>query len=178
MPNCKQHKVVPDATAASVLPEIQARVLPKSLVGTHYKSLGSIEGRIELVSVHKGSKRFTLYHIRTGKAIKCNLPPEVEADVWSAAEQRRRVGVSGLISYNIIGEPLSVLVKGPLRFFKTEEELPTSEKLAGIAPDITGDLSTEDFVRSLRDGPSRNQIEDDMPDDPEAYYNERAERMP
>jgi len=123
----------------------------QELVGVNYKTLGSIEGVIELISIHKPYRKFNIYHAITGRAIKCSFPQEIEKDVFVAAQERRRVIVSGLISYNIKGEPISVFVKKPVRFLEREEELPTIQDLLGVDKDMTGDLSTEQFIRSLRD---------------------------
>lgn len=129
-------------------PDIEANV--NKVIGTHHKALGSVEGRVELVSVHPRSRRFNLYHRVTHRAIQCNLPSDLEADVFDAAEKRRRVIVTGTISYNFLGEPLRVAVRR-LRFLKQEEELPTNEEILGFAPGITGGLSTEEYMRSTRD---------------------------
>jgi hypothetical protein len=129
----------------------ETRIL-QELVGTHHKAFGSIEGRIELVSIHRSRRRFNLYHAITNKSIRCNLPEQLADVVFQAAQDRSRVIVSGLISYNAKGETISVAVNKPIRCLRLEHELPSPEKMLGIAPDITGDLSTEDYVRSLRDG--------------------------
>ncbi len=122
----------------------------RALVGVHHKSVGSIEGKIELVSLHRPYRRFNIYHARTQKAIRCSLPELLEADVIQAMKDRRRVIVSGTIAYNIKGEPLSVQVERKFRLLGTEEELPTLDETLGIAPDLTGDLSTEQFLQSIR----------------------------
>ena len=124
----------------------------QQIVGVHHKGIGSIEGRIEIVSIRQGGRRFNLYHAISQRAIRCNLPEEIEADVFKAAEKRRRVVASGIISYNVKGEPLSLLVRRPIRFLKYEDELPTVENMLGVSEDITGDFSTEDYIRSIRDG--------------------------
>lgn len=123
----------------------------EALVEVHHKSVGSVEGRVELISVHRGTRRFNVYHAITQKAVRCNLPEEMEDEVVYNLRQRRRVIVSGLISYNVRGEPLSIAVDH-LRVLKEEKELPTIEDILGIAPDITGDLSTEDYIKGLRNG--------------------------
>jgi hypothetical protein len=63
----------------------------------------------------------------------------------------RRVIVSGIVSYNAVGEPVKVEVDR-LRVLKEEKELPTIVEMLGMTPDITGDLSTEEHIRQLRDG--------------------------
>lgn len=131
-------------------PEVEQEL--ERLVGIRYKAYGSIEGKIELVSIKQGARRFSLTHDRTLRSIKCTLPDDIEGSVFNAAENRRRVIVTGLIAYNAKNEAISVEVKGGLRLLGWEKELPTTEDLGGSDPTFTGELSTEDFVRSLRDG--------------------------
>jgi hypothetical protein len=123
----------------------------EKIIGIHYHTLGSIEGRIELISVHKGSSHFNIYHDITQRAIRCSLPKEYEPDIFKAAEGRSRVIATGRISYNMQGEPIRVHIMKPLRFLKEEEALPSIQDILGSAPDITGDLCTEEFIRLMRE---------------------------
>ena len=113
------------------------------------KSIGSVEGRLELVSTHVRTRRFNIYHAITNKAVRCNLPVAMEEQAIS--NLGRRVIVSGIVSYNAVGEPVKVEVDR-LRVLKEEKELPTIVEMLGMTPDITGDLSTEEHIRQLRDG--------------------------
>lgn len=128
----------------------QGKVQP--LVGVHHRVIGSIEGRIELVSLHHPYRRFNIYHSRTGKAVRCTLPEAIEADVIEALRKRRRVIVSGEIAYNVRGEPLTVSISGSIRVLPSESELPSLEQMLGAIPDLTGDLTTEEHLRRLRGG--------------------------
>lgn len=121
----------------------------QALVGVHHKSSGAVEGRLELVSLHRPYRRFNVYHAITQRAIKCNLPEYLEEQVIKSLG--RRVIASGTVSYNIKGEPLSVQVDN-LRTLRKEEDLPSIEDILGMAPDFTDDLSTEDFLETLRNG--------------------------
>ena len=123
----------------------------QSLTGVHHKTIGSVEGRVEMVSLHEGSRRFNVYHAVTNRAITCALPPELEERVIEDLKHRRRVRVSGEISYTARGEALSVDVDR-YRTLPDEAELPPLEATLGIAPDFTGGRSTEGYIRSLRDG--------------------------
>jgi len=123
----------------------------EKIIGVHYHALGSIEGKIELISIHKGARHFNIYHNITQRAIRCSLPKEYEADIFKAAESRKRVIATGQISYNVKGEPIRVHILKSLRFLKDEEALPSIEDILGSAPDITGDMCTEDYIRSLRE---------------------------
>ncbi len=122
------------------------------LIGTSFKAIGSIEGKVELVSLRRRSKRFGITHIRTQRAIRCNLTNDLEEDVIRAMQMRRRVVVTGIISYNEKNEPISIQVGQPIRFLKTEDELPTIQQLAGSNKWITGDMTSEEYFRSISNG--------------------------
>lgn len=121
------------------------------LIGKSYHAFGSIEGRIELVSIQNRGRRFNITQDRTFRAVKCTLPEDVQSTVIHAMDDRRRVVATGLITYNSRDEAIALRLTEPLRFLGTAAELPTSQDLGGSDPSITGELSTEDYVRSLRD---------------------------
>ena len=113
------------------------------------KSPGSVEGTLETVSL-QGSSRFTIYHSRTKKAIRCDIPKG--SDLLDQAKEAlgSRVLVAGLLHTNVCGEPLRILAN-TLRIFPENHELPSITSLGGRYPDMTGDVTTMDFIRSMRD---------------------------
>lgn len=119
------------------------------LKGVQRKTIGAVEGRLELVSIHRPYRRFNVYHSTTDKAVKCSLPEQLERIVIDSLG--KRVSVTGTVSYNALGEPLSVEVS-KVRVLKEREALPSIEDMLGLAPDFTDDLSTEEYIRSLRVG--------------------------
>ena len=121
----------------------------QTLKGVHRTSIGAVEGRLELVSIHRPYRRFNVYHSITDKAVKCTLPAELERMIIDSLG--KRVAVTGNIAYNTLGEPLNVEVS-KIRVLLEREALPSIDDVLGIAPDFTGDLSTEDYLRSLRVG--------------------------
>ena len=119
------------------------------LKGVQRKTIGAVEGRLELVSIHRPYRRFNVYHSITDKAVKCSLPEQLERIVIDSLG--KRVSVTGTVSFNALGEPLSVEVS-KVRVLKEREALPSIEDMLGLAPDFTDDLSTEEYIRSLRVG--------------------------
>ena len=111
-------------------------------------SIGSIEGKLELISVHAGSRKFNIYQDVTGKAVRCDLPRDMERQVIDALGNR--VIVSGIIHRNLEGNPVRVRVER-LRNLRSGEEAPTLDELMGSIPDLTGDQTTEEFIRTMRD---------------------------
>ena len=122
-------------------------VSKRALTGHSYYALGAIEGTIE-----RRSRHFNITKARTLKSVQCNFPSDLEEDVVSAISQRQRVIVRGRISYNAANEPLSIYITKPMRVLRPENQLPSISDLVGSDPLLTGDLDTEDYLRSLRDG--------------------------
>ena len=119
------------------------------LVSKIDESPGSAEGTLETVSIH-GSSRFTIYHSRTKKAIRCDIPKG--SDLLDQAKEAlgSRVLVAGILHTNVCGEPLRILAN-TLRVFPENRELPSIASLGGRYPELTGDVTTSDFIRSIRD---------------------------
>jgi hypothetical protein len=110
---------------------------------------GSVEGRLETISVH-GQKRFVLYHSLTGKAVSCKI--ESDSDLQKALQALgKKVWVAGTVSINVKSEPLSVKVR-EFRVLGSGRRLPTAAELTGSDPHFTGDMGTDEYIRSIRRG--------------------------
>jgi hypothetical protein len=111
---------------------------------------GSIEGMLEQINLHLGANIFHIYPQIGPKKVVCRFPARLYNDAVSAVG--RRVEVSGTLRYRLGARyPHQVCVRH-IETFPPESELPDWDDLLGRAPDATGDLSSEDFVRELRDG--------------------------
>jgi hypothetical protein len=119
-----------------------------AILKTRFKSIGSVVGKLEVISVH-GPPRFNVYDAVTHKAVSCHFEPERLEDI--AAALGRRVVVTGVVHRNAHGEPLKV-EKPELRILSSTDEPPSVRDLIGLVPDLTGDLSAEEYVRKLRNG--------------------------
>ena len=135
------------AKTVAISPKASAHI--DQLIPVKYRSLGSAEGTLETISIHRGT-RFVLYHSRTKKAIRCDIPSSTP-DLLNVAKEAlgRRVRAVGLLEANARGELLRVKADH-LRVLRTEDELPTIASLGGKYPDLTEGLATEDYIRSLR----------------------------
>jgi hypothetical protein len=128
--------------------DAQIATTASQLMGYSYKSYGSVEGTIEMISIHK-PPRFNVYHSIGLQAVRCNLREE---DVERVRDNLgRRVVVSGLVSYNAKDEPKSIVVE-ELEVIPSEDELPTIDQFIGSDPNYTGDMTTEEYIRSIRSG--------------------------
>lgn len=132
--------------ASSVSPTQRVVRSVEALRANKHKSFGSAEGRLETVSVHKGSQ-FTLYDQLSGEGIKCIFEQSRLKDLLPAFG--KRVRVYGEIQYGQLGHPTSIKIEGPLHIFRDRGELPQAGDVSGI--DITNGESSEDFVNHLRD---------------------------
>jgi hypothetical protein len=132
-------------TSAEVSQTAAANV--KRLLVPKSKAIGSVIGRLEVVSLHEGY-RFMVYDDVTKRAVRCTFPPEDLDEIKSALGARVRV--AGIIHRNAKGQPLRV-DQPRLTVLPTEGDLPTTDEYVGVDPDFTGDLSTDEYVRRLRD---------------------------
>jgi hypothetical protein len=133
-----KHEVTPtERTVAHI-----RQVVEKARV---YLDYGTLEGRLEEISVH-GGYRFTIWEELTNYRIECSISPDRLEE--AKALLGHRVGVSGRIRYRN-HRPTTIHVEG-IRRLRGVNELP---QLEGIEPiDITGGLRSEEYVRRMRDG--------------------------
>lgn len=110
---------------------------------------GSIDGSLEAINLHDGKNTFNIYPIVGVSKVQCHFPPALHNDAINGVD--KKVLVTGLLKYRR-GEnfPSSVEVK-TIEIYPSEEELPKFEDLFGLAPNATGKLSSEKFVRKLRE---------------------------
>ena len=116
------------------------------LLPTRYTSVGSIEKRLEMISVHR-KPRFVVYHDPTNKAVSCAFPEQWLEDVKNALG--RRVNVAGVVHWNYKGEPTRIEGED-LRVLDSATALPSIAELAGSMPDLTGELTTDEYIRRIR----------------------------
>ena len=110
--------------------------------------IGSIEGLLEQINIHEGANTFHIYPEVGPRRVSCHFPNALLDDAIFAVG--RKVEVSGVLKYRHAASfPHEVAVTG-IDAFQPDDELPTWDDLRGRAPDATGDLSSEAFVRELR----------------------------
>jgi hypothetical protein len=128
---------------------VRAAVNARRLTRVQHQAIGSIEGRLEVISIHGGHK-FTVYRSLNNKAVACRFDRSKPArDI--APLLGERINVTGLVSYNAFGEPFRIEVED-IRRLRERSELPRIRDLTGSDPAFTGGLSSEDYVRRSRIG--------------------------
>ena len=110
---------------------------------------GFVRGALEYINIHGGQKVFRIYPQVGPNKVTCHFPDELKDMAISAVG--RFVEVHGIMRYKSVSTfPHQIDVK-KLEVLPNEDELPSIFDLRGIAPDLTGSLTSEEFVRSLRD---------------------------
>jgi len=110
---------------------------------------GFLEGMLEQINVHHGANTFHIYPDVGPRKVTCHFPASLFDDAVSAVG--RKVEVFGTLKYRGGAPyPHQIAVTG-VNPFPPDHEIPDWEDLRGRAPDATGALSSEAFVRELRD---------------------------
>jgi len=100
----------------------------ETILGTAVADYGSIEGKLQTISV-RGGFHVIVYDDLTDERVRCvtddtQLPTVVKA-------LGKRVAVSGVIRYRKTGEPISVRVED-IDIFPDDADLPTADDVYGI----------------------------------------------
>jgi hypothetical protein len=116
-----------------------------ALLPKPHEEHGSMEGRLETLSVHGGST-FAIWDAMSGQRIECHFPSTMLPEAQEAFN--RRVLVSGIIRYSSEGRAKSIIVE-KLRPLRGQEELPQIDAIQPI--NITDGTDSAEYVRRLRD---------------------------
>lgn len=108
--------------------------------------IGSVTGRLEAISLH-GSLVFAVYPV-IGQKISCRFGPEMKPRVIAAIDHR--VQVTGTLRYKKRNQFPHEVETRDLRILDNAEKARLSD-LRGMAPEATGDVSSADFIRAMRD---------------------------
>jgi|GEM_PF-2298159 len=121
----------------------------RKLLGTEFHSHGSYRGRLEAVNLHASPPLLYIYPITGPSRIRCRFKRERVPGLGDLLE--KWVDVRGVLKYR--GEdpfPLEIEVE-EIRPLRDETTLPSVDDLLGSAPSATGELSTAEWLRMLRD---------------------------
>lgn len=133
---------LPPVTPTARLAENVEQILKRR----YYYEVTTLDGRLDVIDVH-GPPKFTIFDPLTRLPINCNIGEDLLDQALDSI--RTRVSVQGKAKFNRAGRPISMDVdsirsmKGPADLAK----FPTDKTV-----DLTGGLSSEDYVRRSRDG--------------------------
>lgn len=99
-----------------------------ALIGSDYKSLGTIEGRLRAIT-EAGGVHFVVQDPITHNNVRCYFEEDSVEETMKAF--RRRVAVYGEIRYRKDGEPVSISVQ-EFRVLRESSELPKARDVKGI----------------------------------------------
>lgn len=135
------------APIATIRDDIPQKVAP--ILRSGYSESSSIEGTLEVVNVH-GNPTFTIWEQLSGVPVRCSFPNE---SLWKRRVKdllEKPVLVIGKINYFRNGIPRSVTHLEEIIDVTPDPSLPKAG--FGTIPDLTGDMSTIDYLRSMRGG--------------------------
>jgi hypothetical protein len=118
------------------------------IIGPDERVEGSMSGTLEWLNLHN-TNRFHIYPTIGPKKVDCDFPPPLRDKVIAAIA--RYVLVIGELRYKKLSNfPYAIDVRD-IEVLPPEDELPTLYDLRGIAPDATGNMTSAEFIRSIRD---------------------------
>lgn len=140
---------VPNGDAVTEITAVSASNLRK-LLPEASRSIGSVEGKLEAISVHK-RLAVVVYESLHGKAVTCEIR---NADLLPKIKESldKRVMVTGIISRNSKSEARKVIIERPEDFkvFGEDLKILPFRRLGGSDPDFTNGLTTDDFISNIR----------------------------
>lgn len=115
------------------------------MIKKSYVSDGSVEGTLEMVTLHENAY-FRVYDAIQGWGVPCHFQQEDIDEVRGALG--RRVSITGRLRSDHLGKPESLHVSG-IRVLGAEP-LPTANEIRGIARGMTGGLTSEEYLERVR----------------------------
>ena len=123
----------------------QISVNVDDLVSRSYVAEGSVEGVIEMVTIHDRTY-FRIYDATQGWGVQCHFRQEYFDEVRDALG--KRASITGRLRSDRLGKPEAMQVSS-LRILGLEP-LPTPSEVRGIASGMTGGLKAEEYLRQVR----------------------------
>ena len=125
--------------------------LQKNLANTgkEQSCISSVEGKLEKIDI-RSKNAFTIYRdLPNCPPLQCNFPPELLEQVGRAIG--RYVSVSGECVYAENANFPSRITVHEMKLLPDEKERVKLRDLQGVAPGLTGGLSSVEYVRRQRD---------------------------
>ncbi|MCK4600525.1 hypothetical protein KAU37_12040 [Candidatus Bipolaricaulota bacterium] len=144
-------KIVGNGTTLEVTDRLKARIeriaSPEETQEEIYQ--GFIRGVLEYLNIHNRTRTLKIYPDIGPSTVTCHFPDSLREEVVKG--MGKYVEVRGMIHLAQTEDfPHEVDVQ-EIVVFPPEGELPDFDDLLGIAPDITGDKLSEEFIRDVRD---------------------------
>ena len=138
--------LVIDSDEFELSSRIRSRI--EKLLGPEETFPGFIRGMMEAINLHKGANIFRIYPDLGPLKITCHFPSELQPEAIKSIGHY--VEVRGMLKYKKSAPFPHEIIVDLIETFPDEGSLPSLKDLRGIAPDATGPISSEEFVRKLR----------------------------
>jgi len=119
------------------------------IVGPDETVQGSISGTLELINIHAHANTFRIYPIIGPKKVDCSFKDDQLSN--AIAGINRYVNVAGAMRYKRRDKFPYAITNAAIEIYADENELPSIFDLRGMAPNATGNLSSEEFIGKIRD---------------------------
>lgn len=137
-----------EATVVDIEPGLQNQI--DEILGEGEVVRGQVSGRLESINLH-GTKEFRIYPISGPKVLVCRFTDaEIKEQAKMAVE--RYITVTGDLSYKPRADFPHQCTVTNIEVHPPDNELPSFFDLKGIAPNATGGLSSEEYIRRIRGG--------------------------
>lgn len=140
-------KVTMDEYDLTLTKEFKAKM--ELAISPEEKSSSFIRGMLEYINIHKNKNVFRIYPDIGPQKIICHFSEELTQKAIEAIG--KYVEVRGELRFRAVSKHPHEIFVEEIEIFPPEEELPSLYELRGIAPNLTGQLSSEQFVRKIRD---------------------------
>jgi hypothetical protein len=129
------------ASAQRLVLTQRAAAAVDDLIAGKYRSIGSVEGRLQVLSTHT-TPYFAVYDDVWGARVRCEFPDSLKSAALNAFDQR--VVVRGVVLSDVGGRPRHVKVED-LTPLPSRDDLPQS--LRGADREFTGRLDAAEYIR-------------------------------
>ncbi|MEX1000052.1 MAG: hypothetical protein WD000_08895 [Thermodesulfobacteriota bacterium] len=119
------------------------------ILGGDIIAYGSVRGMLERVNVHNNINKSYIYPSIGSSRIECKFDDEMFEKTKQGL--KRYVNVNGKVFYKAISKYPYKIIADSIDIYPPENELPTLGQLRGIEPNLTGEMTTYDFIRHIRE---------------------------
>jgi hypothetical protein len=120
----------------------------ENILGPDEITYGAISGRLEYVNVHN-TRTFRLYPVIGPRWIRGTFTGELLPEIRKGLD--RHVTIFGKLKFKSWDKHPYAIGAEKIDVHEPDNELPTFNDLKGIAPNMTGELRSSDWVRKIRD---------------------------
>jgi hypothetical protein len=120
----------------------------RSAIAPQETSTGSVSGLLDVLNARQRRVlRGSIYNSRTRHAVTCLIPVDRVGDVTGAFG--RRVLVGGPLTRNEVGQVIRIELVD-LEILPDDFRVPTVDEMLGVDSQWTGELSTDEYMESVR----------------------------